>query len=181
VAPEPEGSSPPSQQPANGPYSEPGESTPDPPQPISLRSILIPTSYLLFGLPSGRFPSGFPPKTLNSAFVGDSAPERVINFDVVRIQRRSHKWTTSLYNIFDGDCEHGQLKTDTCSTPFFKIVRIKHIPRSDSEISDLEEIKREERLYTAQMPAVNVSENTTRPPGATRLLHFEGDTIELLA
>jgi hypothetical protein len=39
VAPEPEGSSPHSQQPANCPYLEPGESTPHTPQPISLRSI----------------------------------------------------------------------------------------------------------------------------------------------
>jgi hypothetical protein len=37
MAPEPEGSSPHSQQPANGPYPEPGESTPPPPQPISPR------------------------------------------------------------------------------------------------------------------------------------------------
>jgi hypothetical protein len=43
VGPTPEGSSPHSQQPANGPYPEPGESTPPPP-PISLRSILIPSS-----------------------------------------------------------------------------------------------------------------------------------------
>jgi hypothetical protein len=33
VAPEPEGSSPHSQNPANGPYPEPGESTPHPPPP----------------------------------------------------------------------------------------------------------------------------------------------------
>jgi hypothetical protein len=33
VAPEPEGSSPRSQQPANDPYPEPGESTPQPPPP----------------------------------------------------------------------------------------------------------------------------------------------------
>jgi hypothetical protein len=51
VEPEPEGSSPHSQQPANGPYPEPGESTPHP-QPISLRSILIPSSNLRLGLPS---------------------------------------------------------------------------------------------------------------------------------
>jgi hypothetical protein len=55
VAPEPEGSSLHSQEPANGPYSEPGESTPDP-QPISLRSILIPYSHLRLGLRSGLFP-----------------------------------------------------------------------------------------------------------------------------
>jgi hypothetical protein len=59
VAPEPEGSSPHSQQPANGPYPEPGESTPHPPQPISLRSIVIPSSNLRLGLPSGPFPSDF--------------------------------------------------------------------------------------------------------------------------
>jgi hypothetical protein len=36
---DPEGSSPHSQQPANGPYPEPRESTPHTPEPISLRSI----------------------------------------------------------------------------------------------------------------------------------------------
>jgi hypothetical protein len=54
VAPEPEGSSPHSQEPTNDPYSQPGESTP--PQPISLRSILIPSSHLHLGLSSGLFP-----------------------------------------------------------------------------------------------------------------------------
>jgi hypothetical protein len=43
VAPDPEGSSLHSQQPANGPYPEPGESTPHPPtNPV--RSILIPSA-----------------------------------------------------------------------------------------------------------------------------------------
>jgi hypothetical protein len=42
MAPEPGGSSPHSQQPANGPYPEQGDST-SPPQPITLRSILIPS------------------------------------------------------------------------------------------------------------------------------------------
>jgi hypothetical protein len=65
VAQEPEGSSPHSQQPATGPCPEPVESNPHPPsQSPSLRSILIPSSHLHLGLPSGLFPSGFPTKTL---------------------------------------------------------------------------------------------------------------------
>jgi hypothetical protein len=34
------------------------------PQPVSLRSILIPLSHLRFGLPSGHYPLGHPTKTL---------------------------------------------------------------------------------------------------------------------
>jgi hypothetical protein len=60
---EPEGSSSHSQQPATGPYPEPTLSTLHT-QPISLRSILIPSFRLRLGLPSGLFPSGFPTKTL---------------------------------------------------------------------------------------------------------------------
>jgi hypothetical protein len=53
VAPEPEGLSPRSSEPATGPYREPGESTqlpPTPSKPVSLRSILIPSSHLRLDL-----------------------------------------------------------------------------------------------------------------------------------
>jgi hypothetical protein len=55
VAPEPGGSSSHSQQPNNGPCLEPDESTPHS-QPITPRSILIPSSHIHLGLQSKAFP-----------------------------------------------------------------------------------------------------------------------------
>ena len=48
--------------PATCPYPQPDRSSPCPP-PTSWRSILILSSNLCLGLPSGLFPSGFPTKT----------------------------------------------------------------------------------------------------------------------
>jgi len=53
---EPEGSLPCSQEPANGPYSEPGASKPQL-TTVSPKSILF--SHLRLGLPSGLFHAGF--------------------------------------------------------------------------------------------------------------------------
>ena len=51
------------QQPITSPYTEPNQSNPSP-HPTSSISILIISSDVLLGLPSGPFPSGFPTKTL---------------------------------------------------------------------------------------------------------------------
>ena len=66
---EPEGSLPHSQVPATCPYPEPAPSSPYPPHPTSRRSILILSSHLRVGLPSGLFPSGFPTKTLYTSLL----------------------------------------------------------------------------------------------------------------
>jgi hypothetical protein len=62
----PEGSLPHSQMSATCPYPEPHRSSTRP-HPTSWRFILILSSHLGQGLPSGLFPSGFPTKTLYTA------------------------------------------------------------------------------------------------------------------
>jgi hypothetical protein len=72
VTPEPEVSSPCSQEPATGPCPEPIESIPHA-QPIFLRSILIPSSHLRLGLPSVSFLQTFAPKPLRSSILSHAS------------------------------------------------------------------------------------------------------------
>jgi hypothetical protein len=64
---EPEGSLPYLQELSTGPYPEPYPSC-----PISLRSILIPSTHLRLGLSSGLFPSGFPTNNLYASLIVSS-------------------------------------------------------------------------------------------------------------
>jgi hypothetical protein len=56
------------------------------PQPISLRSILMSSTHLRLGLPSGLFPLGFPTKTLytfTSSPTRATCPAHLILFDLI--------------------------------------------------------------------------------------------------
>jgi hypothetical protein len=92
VAQEPEGSSPHSQQPATGPCPETTESNPHHPKPVSLRSILIPSSHLRLGLLSGFFPSGFQfTEHLNYRWISR------IDFSDEIVKGASHIWLHTLF------------------------------------------------------------------------------------
>jgi hypothetical protein len=72
---EPENSLPCSQEPSTDPYPEPDQSTPSYLSKIHSNIILPPT----LGLPSGLFPSGFPPKSyMHSSPIRATCPAHLI-------------------------------------------------------------------------------------------------------
>jgi hypothetical protein len=104
VAQEPKGASQHSQQLTTGPYSEPTESNPQPApphQPISWKSILIPSSNLCLGLPSRLFPLGFLTKTLYTVLSHACYIPCPPHLPWLMLFGDEYKlWSTSLFNFF---------------------------------------------------------------------------------
>ena len=72
------------------------------PHPTSWRSILILSTHLRLGLPSGLFPSGFPTKTLYtpiSSHIRATSPALLILLDFITRTMRSTKSVDSNINI----------------------------------------------------------------------------------
>jgi hypothetical protein len=117
---EPEGSLPCSQEPSTGPYPEPYKSNPH--HPISIRSILILSTDLRLGLPSGLFPSGLPTNILYAFLVFPiraTCPAHLTLLDLIIliILGEEYKFITHAkikYSlIHDSDSEHTVTKHAT--------------------------------------------------------------------
>ena len=95
--------------PATCPYPEPAEARPCPQIPTSWRSFLILSSHLHLGLPSGLFPSGFPPKHCTQRISFPNMlhePPHLIPLDLIiwTILGKEHRYLSSSLCSFLHSC-----------------------------------------------------------------------------
>ena len=118
---EPEGSLPHSQVPATCPYHQPDRFQSIPPYPTSWTSILILSSHLCLGLPSGLFPSGFPTKTLYTPLLSPytlHALSLILNFITQTIVGEEYRSLSfSLYSFLHSPVTSSLLGPNFSSTP----------------------------------------------------------------
>ena len=97
--------------------------------PTSWRSVLILSSYLCLGLPSGLFPSGFPTKTLNTPLlfpIRAICPAHLILLDLITRTILGEKYTSlssSLCSFLHSPVTSSLSKSKySCSTPYILCV-----------------------------------------------------------
>ena len=135
----PEGSLPHSQMPATCPYREAARSSPYPPHPTSWRSILILSSLLHLGLPSGLFPSGLPTKTLYTTLLSPvraTCPAHLILFYFITRKIFGDQYrslSSSLCSFLHSSVTSSLLATNTLLNTLFSNTLS---PRSSLNVSD---------------------------------------------
>jgi len=147
---EPEGSLPHSQEPATCSFSEPDQSSPCL-HPTSWIFILILSSHLYQGLPSGLFPSGFPTKTMYAPLL---SPIRVTLFFFLIL-------LNFITQIIFGE-EYRLWSSSLCCLLLFHVTSslldLNIFPRKSSAKPFLDRwILKQPRLYCESQPSVFVS------------------------